>query len=270
MATERMSDRVRDVGDGLILAFPIETTEVAREDIDTVRMYFLRVSRQTRYFERYTALSAIGSGSTSPTNGFDYLGATGVGSGADVFRQETDDWHLTQFGVGTEHPDLQVFYAVSPKADGNAAIDRTGTDEDIAPGTDDRGWFTSAQMANHFDPPGFTERVSFRNDKDGEFLQWAFYNDGGAQLSGADLYLYLVGRAYKVQPVTNRAMQDTMLEMALRRPNEPEIDTVIHQVGGVNTFTLGAEEPDSWGDVNFDREFNVDQLTRGQEPSARA
>lgn len=266
MPHEVMSERVRDIGDGLILAFPIEDTSVANQsEIETTCLYFFRVGSETRYFQKYTSLANISGDGTTPASGFDFLGDSGVGSGSDIFRVENDDWHLMHFGVGTEHPDLEVFHAVNPRANGNPAQERNGTGEDIVPGTDDRGWYSSKQIADKFDPPAFTERVSFRNDKDGEFLRWAFHNDlSGTTLSGNDLNLYFTGRAYKVQPITDPETQDTMLEMALQRPDNPEIDTIMHQVGGVTNYTLGSEEPDSWGEVDgLVRTFDVDGLGQG-------
>lgn len=271
MAHELMSERVRDVGDGIILAFPIAETQVEGMDINTTRLYFFRVGSETRYFQRYTSLSDITSGSTTPTNGYGYLGDTGVDSGSDIFRQSTDDWHLQHFGFGTSNPDLQVFMAVSPAANGNPAQDRTGQGEDITPGTDDRGWVANTQMADKFDPPAFTERVAFRNDRNGEFLLWAFYNDGGSTLTGGDLDLIFSGRGYVVQPVTDVEVQNEMLRMAQQRPADPTIDTIIHQVGGVNDYQLGTEEPDSWGDtLAMQRDVNVEDLAGLVEPSGMA
>lgn len=262
---ETISERVRGVGDGLVLGFPIETADVAGQTIDTVRLYFFRVASETRYFQRYTQLSSITSGSTSPTNGYDYLGSSGVGSGDDIFRESTDDWHLLHFGFATSHPDLQVFSGVSPSANGNPAQDRTGQGEDIVPGTDDRGWFSQRQIDDQYDPPVETELVSFRNDNDGEFLQWGFFNDGSSTLSGEDLDLYLTGRGYKLQPVVNADMQTLMLQTALASMPEPRLDTIYHQVGGVNNYTLGTEEPSAWRDVReseeaFTTTFNLEDV----------
>lgn len=259
---ETMSDRVRDVGDGLIMAFPITNVNVAGQtDLKTVRLYYFQVSRQTRYYQEYTSLSNITSGSQSPSSGFDYLGDTGVGSGDDIFRMENDDWHLMHFGVGTNHPDLHVFHAVSPKSNGNPAQERNGQDEDIVPGTDDRGWYSSVHIPDKYDPPAFTERVSFRNSDSGEWLQWAFDNDGASTLSGGNLTLFFSGRGYKVHPVTNRQKQDLMLQMALRRPDDPQIDTILHSVGGVNNMDLGTGEPDAWANVDLmKRDFNAEEF----------
>lgn len=265
MAHATMSERVRDVGDGLILAFPIADTEVAGATVETVRLYFLRIGAETRYFQKYTALANIAAGNTTPTTGYGYLGDTGVDTGDDIFRIETDDWHLMHFGVGTSHPDLEVFYAVSPRANGDPAQDRTGTGEDITPGTDDRGWISEVHIPDRYDPPAFTERVAFRNDDSGEFLQWAFHNDGGAQLAGNELDLYLTGRGYKTQPVTDPETQDLMLQMALSRPADPVLDTIIHSVGGITQYTLGTEEPDEWKtvrqqDPGMSRTFTIDEF----------
>lgn len=265
MPHEQMSERVRDTGDGLILAFPIASTEVAQQTIDTTRLYFFRVGSETRFFQKYTALADIAGDGTTPTDGYDFLGDTGVGSGDDIFRNSTDDWHVMHFGLAPNSTNLEVFYAVSPKANGEPAQDRTGTGEDITPGTDDRGWFTRAQIDDIYDPPAFTERVSFRNDDNGEFLLFAFHNDlANTTLSTPELDLYLSGAGYKLQPVLDRQTQDVMLEEALSRPANPQIDTIIHQVGGVNNYTLGTEEPDAWKSVrdnnNWTRTFNVEDL----------
>lgn len=264
---ERISDRVRSVGDGLILGFPIEDTTVESERIETVRLYFFRVGSETRYFQRYTQLSDLPSGNTNPTNNYDYLGDTGVGTGEDIFRVETDDWHIMHFGFATNNPNLQVFTAISPESNGNPAQDRTGQDEDIVPGTDDRGWFSQAMISDQFDPPSMTELVAFKNgeDRDGEFLQWAFYNDGPNTLSGGDLTLFFSGRGYKLQPVVDAELRDIMLQTAFADLEETGIDTIFHQVGGVNRFTLGTEEPDSWRRVRtetdaFTQVFNVDEI----------
>lgn len=272
MAHELMSERVRDVGDGLILAFPITDTTIAGEAINTTRLYFFRVGSETRYFQRYSSLSNITSGSSTPTNGYGWLGDTGVDSGSDIFRMSTDDWQVMHFGFGTTHPDLQVFQAVSPVANGNPAQDRTGQGEDITPGTDDRGWVASPQITDKYDPPAFTERVAFRNDRNGEFLLWAFYNDGANTLSGAELDLFFTGRGYVTQPVTDSDVQDEMLRMAQQRPSDPTIDTVLHQVGGVTDYQLGTEEPDSWGETpEMQRDVNADELAglieTGSSPS---
>lgn len=264
MAHELLSERVRDVGDGLILGFPIEDTSIANQDIDTVRLYFFRVSSQTRFFQKYTSLSSINSGSTTPSSGYAFLGDSGADSGSDIFRMSTDDWQLMHFGFATNHPDMEVFTAVSPAANGNPAQDRTGQGEDITPGTDDRGWFAQGQIDDKFDPPAFTERVSFRNDKDGEFLKWAFHADG-TNLSGNQLHLYFTGRGYKVQPVTDPVVQRIMLQTALANLEEEELDTIYHQVGGVTQYTLGSEEPDDWKAVRqdepaFTTTFNVEEM----------
>lgn len=262
---ELISDRIRDVGDGLVLGFPIETADVANQQINTVRLYFFRVASQTRYFQRYTSLSDIASDATTPLNGYDYLGNTGVGSGDDIFRISTDDWHLMQFGFATAHPDLHVYTAVSPASNGNPAQDRTGQGEDITPGSDERGYFDLAHIDDQYDPPADTERLSFRNDKDGEFLQWAFYNDGDNTLSGGDLDFYLTGRGYKLQPVVEEEMQTVMLQSALASPNTPTMDTVYTQIGGLTNYTFGTEEPEGWGTVResepaFTTTFNLEDV----------
>lgn len=264
MVHELMSERVRDVSDGLILGFAIDDTAVAgQSDLTTTRLYFFRVGAETRYLQRYTSLSNITSGSSTPSGGgFDFLGDSGVGSGSDIFRIEEDDWHLMHFGVGPTHPDLHVWHAISPKSNGNPAQARTGESEDIDTTSDDRGWYSSKQIDDKYDPPAFTERVAFRaSSNTGEFLQWGFHNDGGSTLSGGDLDLIFTGRGYKAQPVTDQDLQDEMLRMALQRPDEPTIDTILNVIGGVNKWELGTLEPDAWSDVpEMTRTFSVEEF----------
>lgn len=266
---ETISSRVRDIGDGLILAMTITDTTVAGyENMITSRLYFFRVAAQTRYYQEYNQLANITSGSQLPTSvDYDYLGDSGIGSGSDIFRMENDDWHMMHFGVGPTHPDLEVFHAISPSANGNPAQERNGEDEDIIPGTDDRGHYSAKTIPNKYDPPAFTERVSFRTDTDGEFLQWAFDNVGSNTLSGSDLELIFTGRGYKVQPVTDSREQAIMLQMAMTRPQDPLIDTIIHPVGGVNRWQLGSLEPDDWKTLDeMHQDFNVDKFPVANSP----
>jgi len=267
MSHETMSERVRNIGDGLILAFPVDEAEVSGQTINTMRLYFFRVAEKTRYYQEYTSLSSIAGNSTTPSSGYGYLGDSGVDSGSDIFRVESDDWRVMHYGVGTNHPDLRVFNAVDPKANGNPAQSRTGSGEDITPGSDARGFYTGKQIADRYDPDSFTERVAFRNSSNntGQFLLWAFENPTSSQLAGNDLTLYFTGGGYTLQPVVDPDVQETMLRMSQTRPDEPAIDTIMHVVGGITNYNLGSQEPDSWKDVRektpgLTQEFNAAKI----------
>lgn len=269
MEEQTMSDRTLGVGDGLILGVPEAEVNAAGQKIKSVNLYFFWVGSRNRYFRKYTNLSSITSGSTAPsgTGTYDYLGDSGVGSGTDVFQMYSYDWRVLHFGFAARSPDLQIWKAVSPKGNGEPSEDRKGNDEDIVPGTDNRGWYSRRQVSNLYDPPASTERVAFRNDKQGQFLQWAFYNDGPNTLSGSELDLFFTGAGYWLQPVTQQEVADEMLESALSSSGESDIRTIYHQVGGLQDYNLGTQTPKSWEEVQkstpaFTREFDASQYAK--------
>lgn len=253
----RISDRLLGLGGGLIITFPqstVDVEEVGGEQLASVRAYFFRVSRaEELFYEPYTQVGSINGGNTVPAGGgFDYLGDTGVGSGDDIFRVDRDDWHVYHFGVGARNPDLRVYYSVDPQANADRAFEWQTNDQDVVPG-DDRGYYDGRRVRDRFDPPAITERVSFRNDSSGEFLQWAFEAD--ADLSAGDTELLFTGKAYKLLPITDRQTQDAMLAEAQRDPAthpnpQTEFPVTRHHVGGIQTWSLGTLKPDEWNDTH--------------------
>lgn len=246
---ETIDDRVRDVGDGLIIAFPLTgesgDTIIGGRSLATVQAYFFRVARANRYYQEYTQIGALNADTNANNGNFAFLGDTGLDTGNDILRVEEDDFHVTHFGYGTLDPNFRVYEAVSPAQGGTHAINRDGQGDFVSVG-DDRGFITSRDIDDARDPPAETERISFRNDDDGEFLQFGFRADG-QQVADGNTDLLLSGRGYRLLPVRSGEMQDIMLEMALTRPETPEIDTIITQVGGISDYRLGSEEPDEWG-----------------------
>jgi hypothetical protein len=83
---EQMSDRLLNVGEGLIIGFPSYQAQDGPTDLQNLgstRAYFLTVSRVAELHIEYTQLPSLSNGQTL---NFDYLGDTGHGSGEDIFR----------------------------------------------------------------------------------------------------------------------------------------------------------------------------------------
>jgi hypothetical protein len=246
--TERLSDRLLNIGGGLIIGFPsveADVPDMGLNQMGGVRAYFFRVAREAElFFEPYGQIGAMNDGDTL---GFDYLGDTGIGSGNDIFRIQRDDWHVYHFGVGVKSPDLRVYYSHDPHSNGERAFEyKTGT-QDVSVG-DDRSHFDGRLTGDRFDPPSRTERIAIRNDKNGEFLQWGFEAQDG--LTAAETELVIAGRAYKLYPVTDSDEQEDMLRGA--QSNQQEIHTdypvTYHQFGGMQTWSLGTEAPGEWSE----------------------
>lgn len=245
---ENMSDRVRDPGHGLIIGMSTEENVSAnRQTVQTYKAYFFKVTKSAPFYYFWDELGALNSGQSSD---YTYLGDSGHGVGEDVLRVEEDDFIAYQFGYAPEDPNLRVYEAVSPAGTPNRALDRQGEPtypDPTTPATSD--YFMSRFTEDKYDPPASTERVSFRNDDDGQFLQFGFYAD--ADVDAANAALHLVGRGYQLVPVTDTGTQDQMLSLVTGEQNATEADappTVMTTVGGLPTFKLGTERPDEWDD----------------------
>lgn len=245
MATTRISNRVLDIGGGLILAFPsqdIQTDRVAGS-LSTVRAYFFRVSRPQDLNYEYEELPAMDEGDTLEP---DYLGVEGHGEGDDVFLIDDDDFHMYHFGYSPIHPDLRVYHSLDPVSDVLDAFDYSDTGLGHPSVGDDRQFTTQRRIPQLYDPPALTERVSFRNDSDGEFLQWGF--EAQSDLSESETDIVFTGRGYKTIPISDDEMQRDMLREAATEQEEKYTDFPVRMVmvGGTQKYQLGSQTPDQW------------------------
>lgn len=250
---ERISERLRDVGQGFIAAFPDNDANINANDhvIQGLKGYFFRVAQSVPFYFKYSQLGAVTAGAGNALD-FDYLGDTGLGSGNDILRVEDDDFHVMQFGLAPESVDLRVYYKVSPDSDANTSLDRSpfsGPDPTAASNFDYFDLRRVDNVASKFDPPAFTERLSFRNSEQtaGQFLQFGF-EAFGRDVNANQSVLHLTGAAYKLVPVTDEETQDTMEEVVVTDPVDPEIPTTLVSVGGITDYNLGTQKPDAWDD----------------------
>jgi len=241
----RMDDRVRDAGEGLIVAFPEKNASIEGESLDTLKAYFFKVAEQQRFYYRYSDLGSFNAGESSD---FAYLGDTGHGTGDDVLRMHNDDFHVLHFGVGLESTDLRVYEKVDPSSGSNTALDYSGSSDNADPTVpSDFGYYNGAMVDDRYNPNAFTERVAFRNDKEGEFLQYGFYADDALTTTESDLHL--VGRGYKLLPVTDSDTQDKM-QRAINVPDDQaEVPTTLVIEGGLEQYNPGTQTPDDWSDA---------------------
>lgn len=237
-----MSDRVRDVGEGLIVAFPSKKASLVGETIQALEGYFFKVSVSERFYYEYTQLGAFNNGDSLD---YGYLGDTGHNAGDDVLRLYNDDFHAYHFGVGLESTDLRVYEKVDPSSVGNNGLDYAGQDGSPDP-TDPSSWgyYNGAMVEDKYDPDSFTERVGFRNDRSGEYNQFGFYADDAIASGNANLHL--VGRAYKLLPVQDSDERDSMLDAIHQPDDDADIPTTLVASGGMGNFDPGTQLPDEW------------------------
>lgn len=260
---ENLSDRLLGLGDGLIISFPQGGVSIGREgDLATLNSFFFRVSRYQKYFQRYTQLPDINDGNTE---GFNFLGDTGIGSGDDIFRIENDGFHVLHFGYGTFSPDLRVYEKVSPQTGASTALDTPRSGDETVNIGDDNSYITSKENPEAFDPKAFTERVAFRNDREGEFLQWGF-EANGSNLTGTETDLIFTGRGYKLFPEIRTDVQKRMIQdIASKEGDVTDFKVINIVVGGIQSYKLGENVPDKW-DIkqgergSFQRLLQIEEL----------
>lgn len=261
MATqETISDRLRSHGQGLIVGFPEGgENSVDGKRVETLEAYFFRVAEVQDMYIPYDQVGMDDGLTSGESLDFNYLGDDGLGAGDDVLRVGEDDFHMYHFGVVPQDPALRMYYTVSPSSESNDALSRRGREFPDPLDTDARyrGYMTRGMSPSIYDPGADTERVSFRNDKDGEFLQFGFYAEDDITEEGSTLHI--VGRGYKVHPVTEESVQDKMLETVTAQDDEADIPTVLTQVGGLSTYNLGTETPDGW-DSSFKRKLDYSNV----------
>jgi len=256
----KMSDRLRNPGEGFIFAFPAEGSNVAYPSDDEVGIqkgYFFRVSKAERFYYEYDSLASFTQGETKD---FGYLGENNhendAAAGNDIFRLQQDDFKVYHFGVGMNTTDLRVFYKLSP-SDPERHLDWENRGQPHPDDDPQWGWFDGRQANDRFDPPAFTERVSIRTSSTGGFLEWGFR--ATEALSSAETRLWFVGRTYELLPVTDQEVQDKMISAVVEDQQEPEIPTTLHSAGDVFTYRLGTSLPDGWEDLRnggLERELN--------------
>jgi hypothetical protein len=244
--TETIQSRLREPGHGLVIAMALEEQlQVNRKTTQTYKAWFFKVTKTAPYYHEYEQLPSFTEGDFID---YSYLGDGGIGTGEDILRNEIDDYHVLHFGYAPESPNLRVYENVSPSSDPNRAVDREGQPDFPNPKAGSQtGFITSRQIYNKYSPPRSTERVSFRNDDDGEFLHFGFRAEN--DISAQNATLHLTGAGYKLAPVTSTQMQDEMVSIVTDTTSATESDappTVMTTVGGIDTFRLGTNEPDDW------------------------
>lgn len=241
---ETISDKLLETGGKLVINFPVEDTEKKPSGLVTSRMYVFEVSAYHPYNARYTQLPAMNSGDSIS---FNYLGDTGVGSGEDVLRVEQDDFHILHFGYTSDAKGLRIYESISPQDRAATALNRKSNSELPTPEVGSNNSYSiGARIDDIYDPPATTERVSFRNDEDGEFLQFGFYAETDI---AAGTPINLTGRGYKVLPVTDKKKQRDIVREAQKREDMREMQVSVVQVGGIgSTYRLGEYIPDEWKD----------------------
>jgi len=229
----KLSDRLLEVGGGLIVAFPQD---------DGLRGYFFKVTGYTPFLYKYTQLGAMAAGTGTS---FDYLGESGLGSGQDILRIERDDFHVYHIGITPINPNLRIYKTVSPLGDAISALDRKkSTDWAVPSQGTDYDFYTGKQAGDVYDPEVVAENLIFRagSDDDGKSFQFGFYAE--QNITAAGNILYLVGRSYKLKPITDRSVQQKMLNEI--KKTHPDEKVILIPIGGLRTINLNKFVPNRW------------------------
>ena len=214
---ELMSDRLLDVGSVLMLAVPRRIRFRGHEIISS-RIYFFKVGAAWPFYWEYDKMPAIPAKSGTS---WGYFGEDGFGEGDDILRIERDDFHCYHIFAVPDNPDLRVFRKLSTHEKGFSALSRKLTTDlpDPSTGTNiDRDYYDLKLLGNKFNPSSVAETlvIRARGVDEGKFYQWAFYNPTNEDISPGTP-IYLMGRGYKLLPITDRTIMQKLLSLSLRR-----------------------------------------------------
>ena len=249
---QRMSDRLLEIGENLLVAFPVEKAKVSKGEstweVVTSRIYTFKVGAWYPFLYDWNKLGGLSKGNYS---GLNYLGETGHGSGSDILRIERDDFHVYHFFLTPDDPHCRIYKTISPIGDVLSALDRKlATDLAKVSAGSPFDSYTLKDCKDKFDPTTVAENLAARwgSDDDGKYMQWGFY---AIETLPSTYTFYLRGRGYKLIPVVDRAKQKEMLEQALLPPEKQRVKTITITIGGIwkTDFTLGKFVPDSWENI---------------------
>ena len=233
----KISNRLLDEGDNFILLFPTESAKIGKHGVTIGRGFFFKVLSWDRFILEYDHLTAIDAGSGVDYN---YLGESGLGSGDDVLRIKDDEWWLYHFGFSMSADPIRVYRRMAGRL-ALGGFEYHEADEPDPTNGDDYGYVLGAEVDDTYDPPAYTETVCwYTGETDKPLWEWGFYNEHPTkQLTGK---LILVGRQYKVIPITKPDIQRDMIAGRIPR-------TII-SVGGLRVTREEAFIPDDWKNFN--------------------
>lgn len=244
---EKISDRLLNEGDNLIILFGTETGTVKNEEVTVGRGFFFKVLTWSRFRYEYDQLENIG-----PQSGKDYkyLGSDGMNSGDDILRIVDDAWWLYHFAFATDSSDLRIYRRMQGKVP-VGGLEYSDADRPDPTAGDNFGYISGAEIEDYYNPPAFTEMVCWQTGGTSSPLwEFGFYNENpNKTLRGR---LNLVGRQYKVVPITN---PDVMKKMA-----RGEIKRTIISVGGLRLSREETFIPNAWRGLN-ERKVGFTEMT---------
>lgn len=234
---KRISDRILDEGDNFILLFPAESGRVGKQEVTIGRGFFFKVLSWDRFFLEYDHLSALAVAGSADYN---YLGTTGHGTGDDVLRIKDDEWWMYHFGFSMSADAIRTYRRLAGRL-ALGGFEYHDADEPSPVTGDDYGYVLGSEVEDAYDPPAYTETMCWYTGKtDKPLWEWGFYNEHPVkQLTGK---LILVGRQYKVIPITKESVQIDMIAGRIPRS--------IISVGGLRMTREEAFIPDDWKGFN--------------------
>jgi hypothetical protein len=251
---ERMSDRLLDIGENLIVAFPVKEYDVPISETKTISAqtslcYVFRVSAWYPFYYEWDKLGALSKGGYS---GLNYLGETGHGSGDDILRIERDDFQVYHVFLAPDDPNVRIYRSISPVGSVLSALDRK-VSSDLASVSSGSKFdcYTGKQVVDKFNPTSIAENLVFRagSSDSGKSFQWGFY---AIESIPSTYTFYLIGRSYKLIPVTDETMRKKIIIESMLPADKQERRTISITIGGLAkpNFSLSKFVPDDWDIVD--------------------
>jgi hypothetical protein len=159
-------------------------------------------------------------------------------NGDDIARVGTDEnaWQLSHFSVSVLNPDIRVYPRIPATEPHPAWSWAVGGEPDPSNGSE--YGFVSGERMNWEDPPAELQTVAFQSG-DRSQIQYGFYNENpNIQISPS---LNVLGRTYRVSPITQEKEQNQVLKEAMEEDSPSEVIT-LSGVTDTVTFTY----PEEW------------------------
>ena len=243
MGLERMSDRILNVGDVLVINLP----KRLESGLLTSLCFFFRVGAAWPLLIEYDKLPEI-EGKTG-TDWF-YLGEDGPSEGKDILRIERDDFHVYHTFLVPENPYLRIYKTISPVGHVLSALDRKSTTDlpDPKNGRNiDRDYYNLiAAGGDVFNPNSLAEQIIFKTNRGaGQSFKWALYNPLSETVKTK---LIVTGAGYKLIPICKRDVMEKILALSLVRVRDVRAARILRvSLGDIRSeFEVVDFIPDKW------------------------
>lgn len=251
---KKISERVLGPEQMLVLvAYGSEKTvdDISRLRVGKAAFFKVRQAFNAFKFGSFKLYDSDGNavGPVSPNTGKDYQRLYRDTSGNDIFEND-EHWMLYHYSLAVQQPTIRIYPSI-PRSELMGALTYAVSGEPDPTTPDNYGYVVGREM-DFDDPPADLENVGWRTGDTGtkSDIEYGFYNEDNTKK--VDPILNVKGRAYTVEPITEKGRQKSLL-----LGKEPR---TIVSIGPIHK-AVGVDWPDKWDSVGAVME--IEEPVRG-------